>query len=265
MERNKWSIFLLPQNNDRRGEGGLRTRGSFKGSQKDKPLISIITVVLNGGSVLEETIRSVLRQRYYEIEHIIIDGGSTDETVKILEKHNQEIDYWVSEPDNGLYHAMNKGWSLAHPESRILFLGAGDKILELPRDWSELRNHEIVYGRVQIGQWRIFESSVGAKLRFANTLHHQALLIPKILHADPPFNTSYKVYSDFDFNQRLLKQGAHFRFAENFLTYALPGGTSKHYSIEAYHIAKKNFGMIFGFLAFMFYVYERLKGSQHFG
>lgn len=72
------------------------------------PLISIVTVVYNGAHTLEGTILSVLGQTYTNIEYIIIDGGSTDGTLDIINKYNARITYWISEPDNGIYDAMNK-------------------------------------------------------------------------------------------------------------------------------------------------------------
>lgn len=94
-------------------EGGLRTRGGYKHSLPDKPLISVTTVVFNGAATLEHTIRSVIEQAYDNVEHIIIDGGSTDATLDILRKYDTSIDYWISEKDAGIYDAMNKGIALA--------------------------------------------------------------------------------------------------------------------------------------------------------
>lgn len=94
-------------------EGGLRIKGVEKILMQGKPLISVITVVFNGAATLEHTIRSVIEQTYDNIEHIIIDGGSTDATLDILRKYEDHIDYWVSEKDAGIYDAMNKGIALA--------------------------------------------------------------------------------------------------------------------------------------------------------
>ena len=77
------------------------------------PLISVITVVLNGERYLEETIQSVINQTYPNVEYIIIDGGSTDGTLDIIKKYEDKIDYWVSEKDKGIYDAMNKGIRVA--------------------------------------------------------------------------------------------------------------------------------------------------------
>ena len=80
------------------------------------PLVSIITVVYNGEKYLEQTIQSVINQTYKNIEYIIIDGRSTDGTLNIIKQYEKHISYWVSEPDKGLYDAMNKGIGIAKGE-----------------------------------------------------------------------------------------------------------------------------------------------------
>lgn len=104
---------LLPGNDGRIGEGGLRTRGNFKRSAPGKPLITIVTPVYNGAEFIEETILSVVNQTYDNIEYLIFDGGSSDGTIEIVKKYEDLIDYWVSEPDQGMYHALEKGFDLA--------------------------------------------------------------------------------------------------------------------------------------------------------
>ncbi|MEA1893278.1 MAG: glycosyltransferase [Campylobacterota bacterium] len=98
---------------------------TIKMATKDKPLISIVTVVFNGEKHLEQTIQSVVNQTYKNIEYIIIDGGSTDGTVDIIKKYEDKISYWVSEKDSGIYDAMNKGIDVANGEW-INFMNAGD-------------------------------------------------------------------------------------------------------------------------------------------
>ena len=93
--------------------GGKRRRGNFKNNKKNDPLISVIMVVLNNQKYLTKSINSVLKQSYKNFELIIIDGGSTDKTLKILKKNNNKIDFWISEKDKGLYDAMNKGIRLS--------------------------------------------------------------------------------------------------------------------------------------------------------
>ena len=127
--------ILSPPNLERKGEGGLRTKGYFKHSYGETselsekftvPLVTIITVVFNGEKHLEQTIQSIISQTYDNVEYIIIDGGSTDGTVDIIRKYEEVIDYWVSEPDAGISDAMNKGISLA-TGILINHLHAGDK------------------------------------------------------------------------------------------------------------------------------------------
>jgi glycosyltransferase involved in cell wall biosynthesis len=85
----------------------------LKQGQIGKPLVSVITVVFNGAATLEHNIQSVIGQGYDNVEHIVIDGGSTDGTTDILRKYGDHIDYWMSEKDAGIYDAMNKGIALA--------------------------------------------------------------------------------------------------------------------------------------------------------
>src|SRR5512136_2449900 len=105
--------------------GGRRFKRETKKSRKGLPLVSIITPVLNGGDRVEKVIEEVQCQTYANKEHIIIDGGSDDGTVDVLERRDGEIDYWVSEEDAGIYDAMNKGIDVAGGEW-IYFLGADD-------------------------------------------------------------------------------------------------------------------------------------------
>ena len=112
--KNFKTLFKYPKTNQKRyGEGGLRLSNNLKQKEENKPLISIITVVKNNEKYLEQTIKSVLSQEYKNFEYIIIDGGSTDNTISIIKKFSNEIDYWLSENDHGIYDAFNKGMQLA--------------------------------------------------------------------------------------------------------------------------------------------------------
>jgi glycosyltransferase involved in cell wall biosynthesis len=119
------STLFLPENKSRQGEGGLRTKGVLKHSFANEPLISIITAVYNGEKHLEETIQSIVNQTYTNMEYIIIDGGSTDSTLEIIKKYDDKIDYWVSEKDQGISDAFNKGVRLAQGQY-VNFQGDGD-------------------------------------------------------------------------------------------------------------------------------------------
>ncbi len=106
-------------------QGGLRTQGYFKQNYQDKPLLSIITVVFNSQNYLEQTIVGVLCQSYSNIEYIVIDGASTDSSLDIVKKYEEQIDYIVSEPDKGISDAFNKGVKAASGDY-YLFLNADD-------------------------------------------------------------------------------------------------------------------------------------------
>lgn len=116
---------VLTQNNARKGEGGLRTKGLCKTFHIEQPLLSILVAVFNGAEFIEDTITSVLSQDYSNIELIIVDGGSTDGTQQIIKKYEHVIDYWVSEPDKGISDAFNKAVLLATGDY-VNFQGAGD-------------------------------------------------------------------------------------------------------------------------------------------
>lgn len=223
------------------------------------PLLTIITVVKNPGPSLLDTIDSIENLGYENLEYIIVDGGLTDETSKLISDRRHLISNHIHEPDSGIYDAMNKGWRTASGAGNILFLGAGDMLRSLPADMQKLNSGRVLYGWVWVGEKQLFRSRVDCQLKFANTLHHQALIIPKCLHPEPPFDPAYRVYADFDFNQRLYQVGARFVFDRNFISYALPGGISGKYSDESYRISRKNFGFFWGAVSFLFCRYKQFR------
>ena len=96
--------------------------------------VTIITTVYNRVVDLDKTIQSVLQFARPGLDYIVIDGGSTDGSVELIRAHSGRLVHWHSEPDDGVYDAMNKGWAAADPDSRVIFLGAGDLLLSLPDD-----------------------------------------------------------------------------------------------------------------------------------
>jgi glycosyltransferase involved in cell wall biosynthesis len=221
--------------------------------------LTVITVVKNGADLLEETIRNVIAQKTTtNLDYFVVDGGSTDGTLEIIRNYSDHITWWVSEPDQGIYDAMNKGWAAAADTSFVLFIGAGDKILSLP-DMRRYTQHEVVYGSVMMGARTIFTPRADFHLKLYNSLHHQALLVNKALHSAPPFNCRYRLYADFDFNQRLKKSRAHFVFDPQLVGYASPGGISDHrHFSESCAVIRSNFGFLWVALAVTGYYAMRI-------
>lgn len=202
--------LFLAESVGRKAEGGLRTKGYFKVTQK-RPLITIITVVFNGEVGLENAILSVINQTYDNVEFIVIDGGSADGTVDIIKRHDLEIDYWVSEKDNGIFDAMNKGVSVAQGEW-ILFLGSDDylindsvlseficKLLQLS-EADPQKKPSLVFGDVVYSNGYYFKSKLDYRLLLHNTVHHQAALYNKALFKSFRYNSAFKTVADYELN-----------------------------------------------------------------
>ncbi|MHB9138930.1 MAG: glycosyltransferase family 2 protein [Victivallaceae bacterium] len=171
--------------------------------------LSIITVTLNSEKHLEETIKSVLAQNYKHFEYIIIDGGSTDGTLDIIRKYEKNLAYWISEPDKGMYDAMNKGIARASGDivgiinsDDYYFPGAFSKVTEAFVD--ESLDQYIFWGDIMQGDelvlgWRPWNLKRGA---FAP---HPSMFCPKkIYDRIGTYSLDYKVLGDYDFMYRAI-------------------------------------------------------------
>lgn len=158
--------------------GGRRDKEHIKKSLPGHPLISIITPVFNARNEIEKNIEAVQFQSYSNKEHIIIDGGSTDGTLEVLQRKNDEVDYWLSEADDGIYDAMNKGIDAARGEW-IYFLGVDDYFYRHDTLVSVMESKKIaddvtlVLGNIIYPDGKIFRSRLDKTIHLKNTIHHQ--------------------------------------------------------------------------------------------
>jgi glycosyltransferase involved in cell wall biosynthesis len=191
--------------------------------------VTVVTVCRNPGGLLEQAIASVAALQRHDVAHVVIDGASSDGTMAYLRAMPHRLAHWQSERDTGIYDAMNKGWAVAGADSYVLFLGADDRLVSLPSA-AELaqargRGAVLIYGQVTVGETP-FVSRFTEELRFGNTLHHQALLVDKGRHPEPPFDARLRVYGDWDFNLRLWRQGVRAEYLPSLRSQAGPGGVS---------------------------------------
>jgi glycosyltransferase involved in cell wall biosynthesis len=259
-------------------EGGLRTLGYVKRATQNVPLVTIITVVLNGARYLEKTILSVINQTYDNIEYIIIDGKSRDSSVKIILKYNNMIDYWVSEKDGGLYDAMNKAVKLSSG-SVLYFLNAGDIIID-GEFFSLVKNFQknlIKYGSefILFGTHKYEGKFPGLKglpyfMPFLGRLpSHQAMLIPKKLQLKYLYDRQFSVSADKDFKIKTYLAGVKYVKKPYCVCLSLAGGLSQAISShkvltkrtnEMFRIFKKNFNFIWALTySVLFYIWNLRK------
>ena len=204
-----------------------------------RPLLSIVTVVRNGEPFLEETISSVIAQKTEDVEYIIIDGASSDGTLAIIMKYEENIDYWISEPDCGIYEAMNKGIKAAKG-AFIGLLNSGDRYAKsaLVLVLDEIRNMRnrdaMIAGGVAmhdksekiVATHMVDVNSLSNKFRFM-PLNHPAMFVANSIYAEAGlYREDLKICSDYDLVLKLLDRKVEIRFIPEVLTEMRAGGIS---------------------------------------
>jgi len=265
------TLFYLPNNESRQGEGGARRKEEIKKNIATHPLISIITIVYNGQEYIEETIHSIINQTYDNIEYIIIDGGSTDGTLDIIKKYDAVIDYWVSEKDKGISDAFNKGIALSRGEI-IGILNADDtynldtintiveKFLQLS---SKPKEKIIIFGDLYFPEITTIQRGdpfFYFKLPFImpRLNHPTCFLTRNVYESVGLFNLNYKVAMDFDLLKRAFFSGSTFIYIQKTLANMRLGGASeklKKRGIEELKIISSC--IIITYLFFIFYTLRR--------
>lgn len=199
-------------------EGGLRTKGQLKTGRASAPLISYVTVVLNGEKSIDKTLDSVARQRYENIEHIVIDGGSQDRTLEMLVAREAHIDYLVSEPDAGLYDALNKAIGLCRGDL-ICVLNSDDWLLDDAAQTAAqahlqarraahliLTAAEVIYrGARHI--WQPGRLNMGGYFECANICHNGVYASRQAYELAGLYDSSYRIAGDFKWLMSCLEAG----------------------------------------------------------
>lgn len=230
----------------------------------EKPLVSIITVCYNSEKYIRDTIESVLNQTYDNIEYIIVDGESTDNTLDIIQDYEPKFNgsmYWISEPDNGIYDAMNKGIDMANGE--IIGIINSD-------DWYEKNAVEFVVNKYLItdlddkfifhGNMNKYDSEknklftsfrnnkfIENKIEYGMPVNHPSVFVSeKIYKKIGNFNTKFKIAGDYDFIYRCYNHGIEFVYINKILCNMRLGGISDNLRFkllnlkETYYISKKH-------------------------
>ncbi|HPZ07361.1 MAG TPA: glycosyltransferase family 2 protein [Candidatus Eremiobacteraeota bacterium] len=175
--------------------------------------VSIITVCKNSEKTIEKTIKSVIFQTYNHIEYIIIDGKSTDNTINIINKYRDKIEHFISEPDSGIYEAMNKGIKKATGDY-CLFLNSDDYLYDnkvMERVFQKHYNYDIIYGNTlfDYGNGKLILKKEPEKISYyflyLGGLAHPGQFIQRKLFTEYGlYNESYKLSSDYELQLRLL-------------------------------------------------------------
>ena len=238
-----------------------------------KPKVSIITVTYNCGEFLEGTLKSIFEQNANIYELIIIDGGSTDSTLSIIKKFENLITHWISEPDNGIYDAMNKGISLTNGEY-LLFLNAGDSFYEnntlekIP--FEQYPSADIFYGETvilndkgkQLGfrrkklphnlTWKSFKKGM--------VVCHQSIMVKKEIV--PMYDLKFKYAADIDWVIKSLKASTQIIFTKTIISNFVEGGFSsqnfKKSWLDRFHILNEYFGIFQSLMSHMGFVLDRV-------
>lgn len=232
------------------------------------PKISIITVVFNGEAYLEQTMRSVLSQDYSRIEYIVIDGGSTDGTLDIIHRYRDRLAFWVSEKDDGIYDAMNKG--LSHVTGDIVGLINADDwyepgIIGWIADVMEISGADVVHGGMKI----LLDDEVLIKpapveldeLDKGMLLNHPTVFARASLYRKYGlFNTEYSVAADWEMMLRWWLNGVEFYADEKiFANFRMGGLSSTHLreSFEEKHRIRRQHKLYT--LVDRSYLYDKMK------
>jgi glycosyltransferase involved in cell wall biosynthesis len=205
------------------------------------PLISIITVVYNSENYIERTIKSIKEQTSQNFEYIIIDGSSTDETLNIISRYKDDIDVLISEPDKGLYDAMNKGLQQAKGKY-VWFINSGDRLFStdtverIENLYQQYPHADIFYGQTLLAdendhvtgmRRKVAPENLTAKsLTMGLVVCHQSILVRREIA--PAYDLSYKIAADYEWVLASLEASKEIVNTYLILSRFLENGFSSH-------------------------------------
>lgn len=182
-----------------------------------KKLLSIITVVYNSPDLLEKTIKSVLLQDFTDYEYLVVDGNSTDGTMNVIKRYEDQLTKYISEPDTGIYHAMNKGVFMASGKW-VCMLNAGDAFVgkdilgEIARDIENATNADVVYGDMYLNRGDGLKLKVALEPENRHRMYfcHQSAFVRKECLDLFKFDEIYHLAGDFKFFKECFLNGCNF-------------------------------------------------------
>lgn len=221
-----------------------------------RPPVVVVTAVRNAAATLERTLESVARQTWRPLEHVVVDGASTDGTTALLERRGDRV-RWVSEPDRGLYDAMNKGVArVSDPSAYIVFLNADDTFHTddaVERALAAAAGEDLVYGRLErhdvvLDHRDVIGREVTARdLVLGMRCHHQAMLTrAAVFRRVGGFDLRYRIAADYDWAVRVfLDRGVSRRFVPVVLATMTRGGLSDRRYLasvrERWHVVRRRY------------------------
>jgi glycosyltransferase involved in cell wall biosynthesis len=213
-------------------EGGIRCNG-VPNKAGTNAVISIITVVFNDVLHIEATIQSILAQNYEQVEFIIVDGGSTDGTLDIIKSYESQIDYWVSERDEGIYYAMNRGIDLVSGDW-INFMNSGDcfyntSVIKNIFNHDKYNDIDVIFGHHNViypAKKSLVKAGDATQLWKGSQFCHQSSFIKSSMHKNNKFNAPHRIGADFEFFYNAYKNNKNFKCKDIIVSSVSAGGLS---------------------------------------
>jgi len=222
------------------------------------PRLSVVTIVYNNARDIERTIQSVINQTYTNIEYVVVDGLSNDGTLLVIDKYKGQITKFISEKDEGIYDAMNKGLALATGDY-VIFMNSGDEFYDnetVAAVFASADEADIYYGETEmiaddgtsLGQRRhkAPEKFTWRGFKYGMSISHQAIYIRRSLAE--PYDLRYQLSSDIDWIIRAAKKAKKIVNVNRYVAKYLVGGMSKKRHrqslMERFDIMKRNYGLI---------------------